>query len=101
MPRGRAQRRYKNYVKAKRKQELDSALTPGVISSVGYYKHFNQYNKGKIHCSCGMCTSKTRNKNYKRRHVHANYQPAINYAIKDLKRIIAMLEDEESYQIEN
>lgn len=42
--------------------------------------------KGKIHCSCGLCMAKTRNKG-KRRYIHANYAPLINYKASDLRKI--------------
>ena len=45
-------------------------------------------NKGKIHCSCGMCISKTRNKT--RRKIHGNYAPSINYKPSDLRKIQKM-----------
>jgi hypothetical protein len=42
-------------------------------------------NKGKIHCSCAICSTKTRNKG-KRRRLHGNYDPSINYKISDLRK---------------
>ena len=57
----------------------------------------NTYSKGKIHCSCGMCMAKTRNKGYRRRHIHGNYAPSINYKISDLRRQQAMDADEQEY----
>lgn len=51
-------------------------------------------NKNKIHCSCGMCSTKTRNKSPKRRTVHANYAPNINYKYSDLKKIECMEQKE-------
>ena len=36
-------------------------------------------------------------KKYKRRHIHGNYAPNINYKIKDLKRIQAMEDEEREY----
>lgn len=59
-----------------------------------------QLNKGKIHCSCGMCMAKTRNKG-KKRHVHGNYAPAINYKISDLRRVQQMDWDESHWKIED
>ena len=46
--------------------------------------------KGKIHCSCPHCSSKTKNKGKRRKY---NYQPSRNYSISD-KRKIARGEDE-------
>lgn len=54
------------------------------------YKYDGCLSKGKIHCSCGLCASKTRNKKYKRRHLKRNYSPNINFKHSDLKKIISM-----------
>lgn len=56
------------------------------------YEHEGVLSKGKIHCSCGMCMGKTRNKGYVRRHIHGNYAPSINYKSSDLKKIQSMNE---------
>lgn len=55
-----------------------------------HYEHDGMYSKGKIHCSCGWCSPKTRNKGYKRRHVYGNYFPSINYKPSDLRKVEAM-----------
>ena len=100
--RTRAWRRYKNYTKAKRKRELDlcdswwswsiynNPIRPNYYSSnykpkFGMYNNLHQYSKNKIHCSCSMCSAKTRNKG-NRRKLSGNYSPSINYTIKDQKR---------------
>lgn len=54
------------------------------------YKYEGSLSKGKIHCSCGMCMNKTRNKG--RRHVHGNYAPNINFKASDLRKIESMNE---------
>ena len=41
-----------------------------------FYPHFGQYRKGKIHCSCPMCASKTNASRMKSR--GAVYQPPID-----------------------
>ena len=67
---------------------------------VGWYWHYKydgMYSKGKIHCSCGMCSAKTRNKKYKRRHVHGNYAPNINYKHSDLQKIQSMDDKEKDW----
>ena len=38
-----------------------------------YYNNLHQYSKNKIHCSCPMCSPKTRNKGRRNR---KNYQRA-------------------------
>lgn len=45
--------------------------------------------KGKIHCSCGMCRTKTNNKG-KHRKIHGNYAPSKNWKFSDLKKIESM-----------
>lgn len=51
-----------------------------------YYDHLHQFSKNKIHCSCPMCSAKTRNKG-KRRQKARGYSPSLNYKISDLKKI--------------
>ena len=98
MSRERSWRRYKDYTKAKRKRELDISCTwwsevpadpLNFNVSGGFYKNLHQYSKNKIHCSCPMCSAKTRNKG-SRRTLHANYSPSINYCISDLRKVQSM-----------
>ena len=56
-----------------------------------YYDNLHQYSKNKIHCSCPVCSSKTRNKGRRSRN---NYFRSLNYKISELKRQITMDEDE-------
>lgn len=58
-----------------------------------WYTVYGRYSKGKIHCSCPMCSAKTRNKG--RRRKCKNYAPAINYKISDVRRL-----DEMRYELE-
>lgn len=103
MSRPRAWRRWKNFTKARRKRELDWSLSwswPDNKSSnpldfskrVGFYKNLHQYSKNKIHCSCPMCSAKTRNKGHRRK--AKNYAPSINYTMMDQRRQQAMDADE-------
>lgn len=57
-------------------------------------------NKGKIHCSCSLCSAKMRNKG-KRRRLYGNYAPNINYKINDLRQIQQMNWDEFHWYEEN
>jgi hypothetical protein len=50
------------------------------------YKYEGELSKGKIHCSCGMCRSKTNNKG-KHRLIHGNYAPSKNWKHSDLQKI--------------
>ena len=109
MSRPRAWRRYKDYTKAKRKREIDlndswwdwsiynNPIKPGYYSpnykpKYGMYDNLHQYSKNKIHCSCPMCSAKTRNKGHRRK--RKNYAPSINYSIMDLKKQQSMDADE-------
>ena len=104
--RGRAWRRYKNYTKAKRKRDIDMAVSwfptfwPGfsdgeyTFPKGGMYNNLHQYSKNKIHCSCPMCSAKTRNKG---RRKAKNYAPSINYSRADLRKMMRMTADEEEY----
>ena len=57
-----------------------------------YYDNLHQYSKNKIHCSCPMCSAKTRNKR-KRRGNGWGFAPSINYKISDKRKIDAMEAD--------
>ena len=52
-----------------------------------YYNNLHQYSKNKIHCSCPMCSPKTRNKGRRDR---KNYMRSLNYKPSELKRQISM-----------
>lgn len=96
-PRSSAYNRDVSRRKALRKQRIAKRLySYNYGSEFEYYKHLHQYSKGKIHCSCPMCSAKTRNKG-KRRYLAGNYAPSINYKHNDLKRQIAMDLDERDY----
>lgn len=57
---GRAYTRFMRYTHIKRKMALDSSWSCG-----RWYKFNGQYSKGKIHCSCPMCSAKTRKNGHK------------------------------------
>lgn len=99
MSRPRAWRRWKNFTKARRKRELDKELTmpfpdraDGSLQQWLFYKNLHEYSKNKIHCSCPMCSPKTRNKGHRRK--AKNYAPSINYTMMDQRRQQAMDADE-------
>ena len=104
MSRPRAWRRWKNFTKARRKREIDLAVTwyPAfwigfsdgeyMFPKRGMYDNLHQYSKNKIHCSCPMCSAKTRNKGHRRK--AKNYAPSINYTMMDQRRQQAMDADE-------
>ena len=105
--RNRAWRRYKDYIKAKRKREIDfydyywyfhkpSNNPLDFSSQFGWYNNLHQYSKNKIHCSCPICSAKTRNKGKRRK--NKPYAPAINYTMMDKRRQMAMDYDEQNYE---
>ena len=59
-----------------------------------YYDNLHQYSKNKIHCSCPMCSPKTRNKGRRDR---KNYMRSLNYKVSELKRQISMDYEELEY----
>lgn len=81
--RNRGWRRKKDFSKAKRKKSIDIELSSW--NNILCYNNLHEYSKNKIHCSCAMCSAKTRNKG-KRRNLPKNYAPSINYTIKDQRR---------------
>ena len=91
-----AKNRYVSRAKALRKCKLDLQITPySKNRGFGLYDNLHQYSKNKIHCSCPLCSAKTRNKG---RRVNAwNWAPSINYKISDLKKVQSMNDKEEEY----
>ena len=61
-----------------------------------YYDNLHQYSKNKIHCSCPACQTKTRNKGH-RRYKAGNYNRNLNYKASELRRLLAMNEEEMEY----
>ena len=56
-----------------------------------YYDNLHQYSKNKIHCSCPVCSAKTRNKGRRDR---KNYSRSLNYKATDLRKLMTMDENE-------
>ena len=83
--------RRRSILKAIRKRKIDHAVSyqfyyRGVENdtNIGWYKNLHQYSKNKIHCSCPMCSAKTRNKG---RSKHKGMSPSINYKISDVRKL--------------
>ena len=95
MERTRAENRFNSRRKALRKRRIDRQ-TQGRYSTTPYYDNLHQYSKNKIHCSCPMCSPKTRNKG-KRRYRDGNYSRSLHYRASDLRKLIAMDADESDY----
>lgn len=87
---GRENRRL-SILKALRKKRIDHDVYckyyyRGTVKdeTAGYYKNLHQYSKNKIHCSCPMCSAKTRNKGSSK---HKGMSRPINYKISDMRKI--------------
>jgi len=93
-PNSRARARYYMWRKARRKQRIDHELS---YAPYYFYDNLHQYSKNKIHCSCPMCSPKTRNKG---RRKNNNYNPSLNYKISELRKKIRMDIDEEEYYLD-
>ena len=77
--------RRRSILKALRKRKIDKQVTwYSEERGYGFYDNLHQYSKNKIHCSCPMCSAKTRNKGHSR---HKGMVPGINYKISDIKKI--------------
>lgn len=81
----RAERRHNDFSKAVRKRNIRP----------DWYDNLHQYSKNKVHCSCCMCSMKTNNKGFKRRHV---WFPATNWTITDRKKLDSMQDDYDDYE---
>ena len=60
------------------------------VEEKDYYDNLHQYSKNKIHCSCPMCSTKTKNKGKRKK---GNYHRARNYKRMDVRRLIDMDQD--------
>ena len=79
MERTRAENRFNSRIKALRKRRIDRQ-TQGHYSTIPYYDNLHQYSNNKIHCSCPLCSRKS--KNYlKINDMRKN--EAMDFAIKD------------------
>lgn len=67
--------------------ELENPGTTGSWMQFCSVKHRGMLSKGKIHCSCPMCRSKTKNKGRRRQ---GSWSPALNYTIADKRKLAAM-----------
>ena len=62
--RTRSERRYNNIRKSLRKRRIVKEVYPKE-PNWNYYDNLHQYSKNKIHCSCYLCSCKTRDKKKK------------------------------------
>ena len=79
--------RYNSHRKALRKQRIDRDVfwhPSGYGWSGTIYDNLHQYSKNKIHCSCPMRSTKTRNKGSSKK---KGMSPSINYKISDQRKI--------------
>ena len=92
MNRPTAEKRHLDYIKAIRKRRIDREVEAASIYHRDWYDNLHQYSKNKIHCSCPLCTSKTKNKGRKKN----KWEPVINWKPSDKRKI-----DELEYQEED
>ena len=57
-----------------------------------YYDNLHQYSKNKIHCSCPLCSQKTKNKGKRAR---KNYNPTHNFKASDVRKFEKMIQNEQ------
>jgi len=95
MARTRAWRRFKDFIKAKRKKKISDEVYTWISwdgRTPSWYSNLHQYSKNKIHCSCPMCSAKTKNKGHRRWRAK-NYMPSYNPTMMDRRRNDAMKAD--------
>lgn len=59
MERTRAENRFNSRRKALRKRRIDRQMQ-GHYSTTPYYDNLHQYSKNKVHCSCPICSPKSK-----------------------------------------
>lgn len=62
--RNKADRRFKSRMAIKRKENIVKYVYGENPKEIKHY-HGNYLNKGKVHCSCPMCSQKTRRNGFK------------------------------------
>lgn len=82
--------------KALRKRRIDLERYPSNI--IPYYDNLHEYSKGKIHCSCPLCSAKTRNKGNSKL---KGMLPGINWKITDRRRVESMQDALQNFLIDN
>ena len=83
--------RERSYYRKMRAKHIRRKKRMAKLNFGGYgwgFEHDGMYSKNKVHCSCGMCMAKTRNKG--RRHVSGNYAPSLNYKHSDAIKVLRM-----------
>ena len=81
--------------KALRKRRISKEYGYWSPNSRGeHFDNLHQYSKNKVHCSCPLCSTKTRNKGRRDR---KNYQRSINYKKSDLIKQMSMDAQMEEY----
>ena len=88
--RTRVERRKINFNKIIHKKKLANS-----IYGFDFYKHDNQYSKGKIHYSCPCCSKKTNNKGKQR------YGERRLYKHSDKQKIDSTKEQIKAFQLMN
>lgn len=83
--------RRRSFIKALRKRRIDRNVSYPFYyrgtekpDNYGFYDNLHQYSKNKIHCSCPMCSAKTRNKGKSK---HKGMSRPINYKHSDIKKL--------------
>ena len=90
--RTRAERRHNDVRKALRKRKIVKEVYYSFTNSE-WYDNLHQYSKNKIHCSCPMCSTKTKNKGKRRA---KDYSKSFNPTRSMQRRI-----DEMNYETQN
>ena len=74
--RRKAERRRNDFLKARRKQKICQE-----IYGFEWYKYLHMYSKNKIHCSCPICSAKTKTRNLRLR--DRRELDRLEYSLKD------------------
>ena len=92
--------RDKNYYRKMRAKHIRRKKTIAEkLYGEGYYKCDGAYDKGKIHCSCPMCSRKTNNRG-KNRLKHGNYYPSKDWKHSDLQKIQKIENEIKEYEMQ-
>ena len=93
-----AENRYYSWRKALRKRRISEQVHHSYTPDTAFYNNLHQYSKNKIHCSCPMCSRKSRNKGKRKKHADG-YKGIFNYKHSDRKRMDAMKQDKRDFYL--
>lgn len=88
-----AEKRHNSVTKAIRKRKISEQ-----VYHFSWYNNLHQYSKNKVHCSCPLCSGKTK-KHRPAFGAEKGRRGGKHWYHSDVKRLVAMAEREREYEL--